>query len=269
MIEGKFDIIFAGRLVPNKTPEEVHANLAKLFKTNEAQIKKLFSGSSVTIKKGLEYAQAMKYQSALKAAGALVLIKEHGAQDKDAVKPVAESGNKASFESKSPGKATFGPKEPEPAYRGKASFGPKSSAEDSGEPDHTTHQNQNPENLAETESSSENVSEGDDHWSVAIAGEKLPETDRPAPLPMPDLSGLSVDETKSLLSEPKSVETPEIDLSGLSVDEPGLIQEPKTKQEREVDTSALSMAEAGEKIPNKKREEVAVDPDTSHLKLDN
>lgn len=268
MIEGKFDIIFAGRLVPNKTPEEVHANLAKLFKTNEAQIKKLFSGSSVTIKKGLEYAQAMKYQSALKAAGALVLIKEHGAQDKEVNKPVAESGNKANFATKSPGKATFGPKEPEPVYRGKASFGPKPTAEDPAEPDQAFDSNKNSQDLTEKETTSAEVSDGDGQWSVAKAGEKLPESDRPEPLPMPDLSGLSVDDTKSRLSDPKPVEAPEIDLSGLSVGEPGLIQEPQVKPEREVDTSALSVADAGEKIPNKKQETVAVDPDTSHLKLD-
>ncbi|NVJ51365.1 MAG: hypothetical protein HWE11_13325, partial [Gammaproteobacteria bacterium] len=76
MIDGKFDIVFAGRIVPSKTEAEVKQNLARLFKTQPENIERLFSGQEVSIKKGLDYAQAMKYQSALKQAGALVLLKK-------------------------------------------------------------------------------------------------------------------------------------------------------------------------------------------------
>ncbi|WP_144395499.1 hypothetical protein [Pleionea sediminis] len=254
MIEGKFDIVFAGRFAPGKEPEQVYLNLAKLFKTNEQQIKKLFSGDRVTIKKGLEYAQAMKYQSALKNAGALVLIQEHGAT----VKQTAPATTKSNHSSQTaqpqavPNAAVAAEK-----TRGRANF---------LQPEEPTRQEPSSEKLAKSESTKEDAS--DDSWSVAAAGEKLPPGERQQPIPEPDLSGLSVDSSNRPLSDKKTTEAPSVDLSGLSLNEPGLIQEPKTKEQRDVDTSSLSVAAAGEKIPNEKVKKEEVDPKIDHLELD-
>lgn len=76
MIEGKFDIVFRGQVVKQFELAEVKSNLVNLFKSSPEAIEKLFLGSEVTIRKGVSYADAMKYQSALKKAGALALIKE-------------------------------------------------------------------------------------------------------------------------------------------------------------------------------------------------
>ncbi len=76
MIEGQFDIIFRGQIVKQFELEEVKKNLVALFKSSPEAIEKLFTGNEVTIRKGIDYADAMKYQSALKKAGALALIKE-------------------------------------------------------------------------------------------------------------------------------------------------------------------------------------------------
>jgi len=76
MIDGQFDIVFRGQTIKFMDIEDVKSNLVVLFKSSPAAVEKLFIGSEVAIKKSLDYATAMKYQSALKKAGALALIKE-------------------------------------------------------------------------------------------------------------------------------------------------------------------------------------------------
>ena len=76
MIEGTFDIVFRGQIIKSIEIEEVKTNLAVLFKSSPEAIDKLFTGNEVSIKRGLDYLTAMKYQSSLKKAGALALIKE-------------------------------------------------------------------------------------------------------------------------------------------------------------------------------------------------
>ena len=76
MIDGKFDVVFRGQIIKSMELVEVKANLAQLFKSSPEAIEKLFSGEEAVIKKSLDYATAMKYQSAIKKTGALALIKE-------------------------------------------------------------------------------------------------------------------------------------------------------------------------------------------------
>ena len=76
MIDGKFDVVFRGQIVKNAELSEVKDSLVKLFKSSPGAVENLFSGEEVAIKKSLDYSTAMKYQSAIKKAGALALIKE-------------------------------------------------------------------------------------------------------------------------------------------------------------------------------------------------
>jgi len=76
MIDGKFDVVFRGQIVKSFELDDVKANIVKLFKSSPEAVERLFSGDEVTIRKGLDYTAAMKYQSALKSSGALALIKE-------------------------------------------------------------------------------------------------------------------------------------------------------------------------------------------------
>ncbi|TQV76910.1 hypothetical protein FLL45_02860 [Aliikangiella marina] len=94
MIDGKFDVVFRGQIVKSFDIDTVKANLVKLFKSSPEAIERLFSGAETPIRKGLDYSAAMKYQSALKNAGALALIKEVEAEQ-----PKLQSANtgKASF----------------------------------------------------------------------------------------------------------------------------------------------------------------------------
>ncbi len=97
MIEGKFDLVFRGQTIKSIEVEQVKTNLVKLFKSSPEAIEKLFTGVEVTVRRGLDYSTAMKYQSALKKAGALALIKEvEGAPEESTSKPSPQ------------GKATFG-----------------------------------------------------------------------------------------------------------------------------------------------------------------
>lgn len=102
MIDGKFDVVFRGQIVKNFDINTVKANLVKLFKSSPEAIERLFSGVETPIRKGLDYTAAMKYQSALKNAGALALIKEVEAE-------------KPKLQSSVSGKATFGAAQDEPS----------------------------------------------------------------------------------------------------------------------------------------------------------
>lgn len=76
MIDGKFNVVFRGQTIKSQDIVSVKQNMAKLFKSTPEAIERLFTGQEVIIRKDLDYAAAMKYQSALKGAGALALIKE-------------------------------------------------------------------------------------------------------------------------------------------------------------------------------------------------
>ncbi|MCK9530193.1 MAG: hypothetical protein M0R77_06480 [Gammaproteobacteria bacterium] len=67
-----YDIVFTGVIVPGSDQAQVRRNLAALFKTEPAKIEPLFSGKRFVIKKGLDEATALKYQKALREAGAIV-----------------------------------------------------------------------------------------------------------------------------------------------------------------------------------------------------
>lgn len=74
MSDSSFEIVFRGKLVRDASPDQVKQNLAKLFKTDVQRIDKLFTGSRITLKKGLSQAQAQQYRQALKKAGAIVVV---------------------------------------------------------------------------------------------------------------------------------------------------------------------------------------------------
>lgn len=99
MIDGKFDVVFRGQIVRNVDESVVKSNLVTLFKSSPEAVEKLFGGNEVVVRKGLDYSTAMKYQSALKKAGALALIKEIE-QQTVASQPAAGQSSQ--------GKATFG-----------------------------------------------------------------------------------------------------------------------------------------------------------------
>lgn len=65
-----YGVVFAGRLCEGVAPETARANLARLLRIDDAaRLDRLFSGKPVVIKKGLDAAQARRYEQALRQAG--------------------------------------------------------------------------------------------------------------------------------------------------------------------------------------------------------
>ena len=71
----RYDIFFAAQLVDGFDDATVRANLATLFKANDATLEKLFSGKPQLIKRGVDKQAAIKYKAALQKAGAIALVR--------------------------------------------------------------------------------------------------------------------------------------------------------------------------------------------------
>ena len=71
MVELRYQVIFRGKTVPETPIEDVKANLAKLFKTNDVRINRLFSGQAVVLKKDLRQEEGERYRVLLEKAGAV------------------------------------------------------------------------------------------------------------------------------------------------------------------------------------------------------
>lgn len=69
-----YEIAFSGQVVPGAQPEQVKANLARLFQADAQRIALLFSGRRIVIKSGLDAAGAEKYRSTMERAGALAIV---------------------------------------------------------------------------------------------------------------------------------------------------------------------------------------------------
>ena len=71
MADPTYQVVFRGEIAPDTSAETVKANLAKLFKTNESKIARLFEGREVVLKKGLGQEEGHRYRALLAKAGAL------------------------------------------------------------------------------------------------------------------------------------------------------------------------------------------------------
>ncbi|MFC1649948.1 hypothetical protein ACFL2X_00110 [Candidatus Latescibacterota bacterium] len=74
MEETSYNLIFRGVIADGHDAETVRKNIAELFKVSEEKVERLFSGRPVTVKKNVDKATALKYQSAFKKAGALCSV---------------------------------------------------------------------------------------------------------------------------------------------------------------------------------------------------
>ncbi|MBC2737757.1 MAG: hypothetical protein HF981_25590 [Desulfobacteraceae bacterium] len=104
MAEVRYQVIFRGKTVPDMPIEDVKANLANLFKTNDVRINRLFSGQAVVLKKGLQQEEGERYRVLLERAGALCEVVPLAAAQSS---PLAEAAATVA--------ADASPKEPRPA----------------------------------------------------------------------------------------------------------------------------------------------------------
>lgn len=76
MSNERYNLVFRGDIVLGHNISDVKLRLGKLFKVNDAQLERLFSGRPVVIKKNLPKLEADRYTEALQQAGAQVEIQE-------------------------------------------------------------------------------------------------------------------------------------------------------------------------------------------------
>jgi len=85
----RYDIYFAGELMPDHPPEQVKQWLGAQFRLQGEALEQLFSGQPVRIKQDVDMDTAGRYRAAFRKAGALVEIRP--ATDQPAA-PVATPG---------------------------------------------------------------------------------------------------------------------------------------------------------------------------------
>lgn len=67
-------VVFSGKLLPDQTAARVRARLQAALKMNREQVERLFAGTPVTVRRGLSWAEAMKYQTVFRKLGAVLTI---------------------------------------------------------------------------------------------------------------------------------------------------------------------------------------------------
>jgi len=83
-----YRIVFRGEIRPGVDPDEVKNRLQRLLKTDANQLTVLFSGKTITVKKGLAKAEAIRYQRILQDQGAIFYV-EPGLQAGQSHDPIA------------------------------------------------------------------------------------------------------------------------------------------------------------------------------------
>ncbi|MCW8956996.1 MAG: hypothetical protein OQL09_08940 [Gammaproteobacteria bacterium] len=76
MSNNLYEVAFSGGIADGADPAQVRANIGKMFKADEAKLNQLFSGNRVVIKKNIDQQTALKYQAAIKNAGAICEVKQ-------------------------------------------------------------------------------------------------------------------------------------------------------------------------------------------------
>jgi hypothetical protein len=269
MNTNKYDIYFRGENADGYDIETVKTNLAKIFQADDAKIAALFSGKTCLLKKGLDKENALKYQTALKKAGAKIIIK--ASQGNATAADKASEPNTAATPAQSPSLkerlariAREDAEKPEPAPRPQAS------------------QEEVPEGLYLAPVGSDLLKPSERQQvkpvEVDVSAIELTAADfkpviaeKPTP-PAPDTSHIDLaDVGEDLLVEhPVEMDLPFPDISALNLDEPGvrLSAEKEAPQIPAPDLSALSLAEPGVRLSKEKDAPPPPPPDTSHLHLD-
>ncbi|NQD35738.1 hypothetical protein HPT27_01810 [Permianibacter sp. IMCC34836] len=210
-MEGFFEVVFDGRIVPGRDLAEVKANVANLFKAKPEAIERLFSGQPVTIKKDLDYPAALRYIAALKEAGALARFKQQEGGPSVARK-ASDSWSLAPVGTDLLGLRPA-PPVPPPIDLSALSLAPVGA-------DMAEHQDVVPVPVGDISS-----------ITLAEVGADIGTPRELIPLPEPDLSDLSVAEVGATLGAQRAVEPVKIgDISGITIAEVGAVLDTSEKK---------------------------------------
>ncbi|MBL7249737.1 hypothetical protein [Alloalcanivorax marinus] len=189
--DDRFHVVLTGDLLGGADPEQVTANLARLFKMPEAKARQLLAGGARVVKKDADEATARKFQVALRQAGArceLTPVNPPAAAPEDAGR-AAPAGTSAP-------EAT-----PEPAAR-PATFEARaglnverapvgSAGQDSADQDSADQDGGDLETVGTIRTGGAGFTGA---FKVAPVGTDLDPGGRPEPAPAPDVSHLSMAE---------------------------------------------------------------------------
>lgn len=87
MNQARYDVVFTGTVADGLDVAVVKDRIAKLFKTDVSQIERLFSGSTVVIKRQTDEQTARKYHAAMRQAGALCQVRPCAPTEKAGEQP--------------------------------------------------------------------------------------------------------------------------------------------------------------------------------------
>lgn len=89
MTDTLFDIFFSGQILQDQDIDQVKQAVAKIFKADDAMLERLFSGTPVRVKSGVDQETAIKYRVTFRQAGAVIDIKP----TEGSVEPSASAAN--------------------------------------------------------------------------------------------------------------------------------------------------------------------------------
>ena len=246
MDETRYDVQFAGELLPGHAPAAVAENLGKLFKATPETVARLMGGGVHTLKRDADRDTALKYEIAMQRAGAKAILRE-------IAKPAA------------------GPAPAAPAGVGESA--PAARPEPVAETPATAPITLAPagvELLAEDERRRVEAVQVDTSH-IKLASVFAVEAERPAPPPAPDVSHISVAAPGSDLLPGRASEPPPPapDTSALSIAEPGVRLAPEDDRGAlpEIDLSGITLAPPGAPLDELRPQRAPLDPDTSALGL--
>lgn len=75
MADESYEVVFHGKITTGRDQAMVVSNMAKLFRSSEEKIARLFSGGEFILKSNLDKATAERYQQTLGKAGALCEVR--------------------------------------------------------------------------------------------------------------------------------------------------------------------------------------------------
>lgn len=191
----RYDIYYQGELLEGHEEALVREKLRRLFNASDTVLDRLFSGEPQLVKSSCDNVTALKYQKAMKAAGARPLIRPVGG--------TAEPGPVSAVEEEPPAADTA---QLESTAEETADFALAATGARLSEP--------GPEPPAAPNT---------DHLSTAAAGELIPNLPRFEELLDPDISGIDLAPEGTDLSDcaPPPVPDLEPDLSHLQLAEAG------------------------------------------------
>jgi hypothetical protein len=251
-METRYNVYFAGQLLPGQELTSVRDKLAKLFNADQQTLEKLFSGKALLLKRDCDKATALKYKQAMERAGAEPVIKasqsaaaaEQPPRPTPAPDKTMSAAEKIAALAAAPDKGDYSPEES--ATRSKESS--TLSKESSTRPEESSTLSKEPSTRPEESSTG--------------SAEQQPEPDQAGINLAPVGSGVLREDERS---EPV---VRHIDTAGLEVDAATqrLSEEPPPPPPAP-DTSHLDMGGVGEMIPNLPSDRVPLSPNTDAIDL--